>query len=81
MNVPAGTYTLTVVDINGCAVSDTTTITEPLLPLTLEIQEFDIFVRAQAKAIKGTLTGTVGIKRHFVEGDDVDHMWQVLVSE
>ncbi len=40
--LPAGTYTVTVTDFNGCTLTDGANITEPLLPLVLMIDSVDI---------------------------------------
>jgi gliding motility-associated-like protein len=54
--VPAGTYTVTITDVNGCNIIDTATVTQPTTPVVININGVDVVCHG---GNNGTATATV----------------------
>ncbi|NJN77293.1 MAG: T9SS type B sorting domain-containing protein, partial [Saprospiraceae bacterium] len=54
--IPAGTYTVTITDINGCNISQTTTVTQPTAPVAINIDGVNVTCHG---GNNGTATATV----------------------
>lgn len=63
-NLPAGNFTVTVVDVNGCATVSTVTITQPA-PLVLTVTPNDTICPGQQSVIGANATGGNGNYNYF----------------
>jgi gliding motility-associated-like protein len=54
--IPAGTYTVTITDLNGCNITETTTVTQPTAPIAITIAAVNVTCHG---GNNGTATATV----------------------